>query len=154
MSIDYYSVCQGGQAGTHLFFIRPSLATLHIRGSSYFEVAPLYHPLLLWSPSLQVRSCGLYITARFYYYNIILWKALYQARGGDGSLPSPVFGFIKRGEALYHLLCLGFIYGGRLSTAPCVRFYRTGEGGSLPSSVRLYIAGRDGSLPSPVFGIL
>ena len=45
---------------------------------------------------------------------------------GDGSLLSPVFGFIEQG-------------GGRLSTVTCVR---------------PYIAGGDGSLPSPEFGFV
>ena len=69
-------------------------------------ITPLYHPLLLRSPSLQVRNCGLQIAAQFCYYSPM--EGLRSGRGGDGPLPSPVFGTYNR--------------GGRRSTAPCVRF--------------------------------
>ena len=52
-----------------------------------YVVAPLYHSLLLLlllqSPSLRSGSSV-----------IVIWRALYQAWEGDGSLPSPVFGFM------------------------------------------------------------
>ena len=71
-------------------------------------------------------------------YIIIGWKALYQA-GGDGSPPSPVFGFIQQGRGSLPSPVFGFIQQGgtalcrppclvlyRLSTVSCVRFYTAG----------------------------
>ena len=79
------------KARRNLFLFHPPKLgdPTHTRGL----IAPLYHPLLLLrSLSLQVRSCGLQIAAQFYYCNTM--KCLESSRGGDGSLPSPVFGFI------------------------------------------------------------
>ena len=69
--------------------------------------------------------------------NIILWKALYQARGGGVSLPSPVLRFMLR--------------GGKTSLPSPVSLYSGGRRLSTVPYVCLYIAGGDGSLPFPVF---
>ena len=50
-------------------------------------------------------------------YIIIGWKALYQA-GGDGSPPSPVFGFIQQGRGSLPSPVFGFIQQG--GTALCL----------------------------------
>ena len=86
--------------------------------------------LLLVSPSL--RSYGLQVAGRR---PVVM---LYQRwpvsmRGEDGSLPSPVFGFVQQrgGGRLSTIPCIQFyITRGRrqLSTVPCVRFF-TPEGG-------------------------
>ena len=61
-------------------------------------------------------------------------------QGGDGSLPSPVFGFIQRG-------------GGRLCTVPCVWFYIRG-GGSLLSPVSGFIKQGRTALYRPLCSVL
>ena len=51
---------------------------------------------------------------------------------GDGSLPSPVFGFIEQGgTALYH---------------PCVRLYKAVGDCSLPSLVFVFVYHRGGTI--------
>ena len=55
---------------------------------------------------------------------ILLWKDLYRAGGRDGSVPSPVFGFIQR--------------WGRLCTVPCVWVYVVGSGFTVPCVAVLY----------------
>ena len=72
--------------------------------------------------SIQVRDCGLKIAAQVYYLLYgVLWKALYHAGRGDGSLHSPVYSLYSReGTDLYRPLH-SVVYRGR--------------GGSLLSSV-------------------
>ena len=121
------------------YFIRPRLATLHLRGSTYLLCTTHYY------------CCG----RRHFKYAavaygsppssivIALWKAFYPvggraapyrplcsvlySRGGSGSLPSSVFGFVLGGTAPYCPLCSVYITGGGLvSTVPCVRLYIAG----------------------------
>ena len=86
----YLSIYLVRRARRNLDFYPPKLGDRPPTGEL---IAPLYHSLLLLqSPSLRTQlwpagrrspPSGI----------IVLWTAFYQA-GGDGSPPSPVFGFI------------------------------------------------------------
>ena len=85
---------------------------------------------------------------------IVLWKALYHAGRGDGSLHSPVYGLYSReGMVLYRPLHSVLYRGGAALYCPlCSVFYSRGDG-SLPSPVFGFTSqGEGGSLPSPVSG--
>ena len=86
----YLSIYLLRRATRNLHFDPPKLGNRLPKGEL---IPPLNHTLLLLqSPSLRTQ---LWPTGRSPPNGIIvLWTALYQAGGGDGSLPLPVFGYI------------------------------------------------------------
>ena len=86
-------------------------------------------------------------------YYFVLWKDLYRVGGRDGSVPSPVFGFIQNWGRLC-TVCLGLCSGERLYCSLCCGFVQQGGGGSLPSPVFDFIHHRGGQLYRPLCLVL
>ena len=122
-------------------------------------IAPLYHSLLLLqSPSLRRQ---LWPTGRRSPSSsiIVLWTALYQARGGGLSTVSCAR-FYVAGRRRLSTVSLVRLYiverRGRLSTVPFVRFYIAVGWGRLSTvlCVRFYIAEGGTALYRPLCSVL